>query len=470
MPKKRNAGRKRTNATSKITFRRVVNWALAHRRRTGRWPTKVSGMVAKEPSVTWAQVDEACRYGQHGLPAIGSLAKLLRRCPPDRGLRHPPLTIEQVLDWAEQHHRLTGRWPYTASGRVRTAVGLTWHAIDDGLRLGYCGLPGGSSLSRLLRKHVGKAYSLRGQPLTIRQIRKWALSHRAKRGRWPSAVSGRVLDAPHESWPAIESALRDGYRGLPGGNSLKKLFKRRKGSLSNMRMPPLSIPKILRWADAYRRRTGRWPTRDAGPIPEARPTTWRGVHTALAKGGRGLPGGTTLPMLLMKRRGARNRLKLPPLSRRRVIKWIRSHHRRTGKWPLVNSGPIREAPGESWVGVDWSLRVGRRSFKAGSSLALVVRACMPQIEPDRRRSDLTIRDILLWARAHYRRNGAWPDRYSGRVVDAPGEVWLRIDDALRTGKRGLAGGSSLKTLFAGRRPSKPIRFWSRYQVRYSTNQ
>ncbi len=452
-----------------LTIEQIKRWARSCHRRTGAWPTQHDGAVAERPDLTWALINGACLHGRHGLRPIGSLGRLLNRAFPGRRRRsrRPPLDVEQIFEWAKEHHARTGRWPYAASGRVRGAPGETWNSINSCLEAGLRGLPGGSSLSRFLRKRVGKSHSLKAPPLTIAQIRRWAESHRAKRGRWPSELSGRVLDAPQESWRAIDTALRDGYRGLPGGNSLKKLFKRRKGSPSNMRMPPLSISKILRWADAYRRRTGRWPTRDAGPIPETRPTTWRGVHTALAKGGRGLAGGTTLAILLMKRRGARNRLKLPPLSMRQVSNWIKSHHRRTGKWPLVNSGLIREAPGESWVGVDWSLRVGRRGLKGGSSLALVVRACMPQIDPDRRRNKLTIRDILLWARAHYRRNGAWPDRYAGRVVDAPREVWLRIDNALRTGKRGLAGGSSLKALFAGRRPAKPIRFWSRYRVGYS---
>ena len=39
--------------------------------------------------------------------------------------------------------------------------------------------------------------------------------------------------------------------------------------------------------------------------------------------------------------------------------------------------------------------------------------------------------------------GAWPRWDSGPVIDAPGELWRRIDCALILGTRGLPGGSTL---------------------------
>jgi hypothetical protein len=78
------------------------------------------------------------------------------RRPSRRRLRgsRPHITAAQILAWADAHHRRTGRWPMMASGPVTAGpLGLIWRALDSALRLGFRGLPGGSSLARLLAEH-----------------------------------------------------------------------------------------------------------------------------------------------------------------------------------------------------------------------------------------------------------------------------------------------------------------------------
>jgi hypothetical protein len=61
--------------------------------------------------------------------------------------KRPPLTVETILAWADAHYARTGTWP-----KIRTAdagslpPGDSWHAIDQALRQGWGGLPGGDSL------------------------------------------------------------------------------------------------------------------------------------------------------------------------------------------------------------------------------------------------------------------------------------------------------------------------------------
>ena len=55
---------------------------------------------------------------------------------------------------------------------------------------------------------------------------------------------------------------------------------------------------------------------------------------------------------------------------------------------------------------------------------------------------------LAWADAHRARTGSQPHDRSGPVADAPGETWGNIDRALRHGRRGLPGGTSLSWLLA----------------------
>jgi hypothetical protein len=51
-----------------------------------------------------------------------------------------------------------------------------------------------------------------------------------------------------------------------------------------------------------------------------------------------------------------------------VVAWADAHHTRTGDWPKHKSGPIPEAPGEKWQGVENALRLGLRGLPGGSSL------------------------------------------------------------------------------------------------------
>src|SRR5262245_15806480 len=62
-----------------------------------------------------------------------------------------PLTVEEILAWADAYRRLHGRWPASrCGGPVPGAPGLTWEALNVALRDGWRGLPGGWSLRLLL--------------------------------------------------------------------------------------------------------------------------------------------------------------------------------------------------------------------------------------------------------------------------------------------------------------------------------
>jgi hypothetical protein len=86
------------------------------------------------------------------------LARLLARA---YGIRNrtnlPALNLKQILSWAEAHYRRTGSWPTRNSGAVAAAPQESWHGIEMALQHGCRGLPGKSSLSRLLRPNRQKA-------------------------------------------------------------------------------------------------------------------------------------------------------------------------------------------------------------------------------------------------------------------------------------------------------------------------
>jgi hypothetical protein len=160
--------------------------------------------------------------------------------------------------------------------------------------------------------------------------------------------------------------------------------------------PKLTIAKVLRWADAHRRRTGRWPSNRSGPIPEAPGDTWSAVASALADGLRGLPAGQTLPLLLTERRGRRTRVAQPPLTEAQVLAWADAYHEQTGRWPTAASGPVRGAPGETWRDIGLALRRGRRGLPGGDSLPrLLVRHGRKPRRWDRPSSWTAEQDALL---------------------------------------------------------------------------
>jgi hypothetical protein len=69
-----------------------------------------------------------------------------------RAGRHPQLTVEQILAWADAHLERTGRWPGVQSGEIREAPGRTWAAVNAALGRGSHGLPGGDSLVQVLAR------------------------------------------------------------------------------------------------------------------------------------------------------------------------------------------------------------------------------------------------------------------------------------------------------------------------------
>jgi hypothetical protein len=287
---------------------------------------------------------------------------------PRKSRRPPPLSEEQILAWADAFHDRHGRWPKKDDGPIEGTLQEKWLNVDMALRLGLRGLPGGSSLARLLAEKRWVRNHMALPRLSREQILAWADAHHTRIGSWPNRGSGPVVGAPGETWLALDVALMQGHRGLPGGSSLARLLEEERGVRNRATVPPLTAELMLAWADAHHRRTGKWPNRTSGAIAEAPGETWLAVHTALRNGQRSLAGGSSLAQFLNEHRDVRNHKRLPPLTAKQILAWASAHHRRTGRWPSRYSGPVEGSDGETWAGINTALEKGQRGFPGGSSL------------------------------------------------------------------------------------------------------
>lgn len=276
----------------RLKIAEILRWVDDYHQRTGHWPNVESGEIPGTVQESWLTVDESLRRGVRGVKGGSSLARLLQA---RRGVRNPqgllPLTHEQILEWADAHHARTGQWPAQGSGQI---VGdETWARVDEALLSGYRGLKPGSSIALLLAERRGVRNMFEVPRLTPATILRWADAHLKRTGKWPIRSSGPVEGEPDETWLGVATALRQGLRGLPAGDTLAQFLVRHRGKRHRNRLPPLTVEEIRKWTWAYRRRTGKWPGMRSGSIPDSPGDTWAGIAKSLHRGKRGLPAGLT---------------------------------------------------------------------------------------------------------------------------------------------------------------------------------
>jgi hypothetical protein len=219
-----------------------------------------------------------------------------------QGRRGLHVTESFIAERALEYRALTGNWPKATTeeqvpgGHIRDTWGRYEYALREGLR----GLPGGSSLAKLLSERFGVPNKAALPRLTEDFVSDMALGFFWRHGSWPTQYSGRV-DGGYETdtWSGYNTALMTGARGLLGGSSLAKLFEDRFGvqNISNKR--PINTEFILERAAEHNRSKGRWPSVHSGKVENGHPgDTWAAYHSALYSGARGLPGGSSLAKLL----------------------------------------------------------------------------------------------------------------------------------------------------------------------------
>jgi len=353
----------------------------------------------------------------------------------------PPLSLEVVLEWADGYRQQTGRWPSKATAGG-PCDGETWGAIDMALKNGSRGLKAGSSLGRLLAERRDATNRTNTMPLNERIVLTWADAYFAQHNTWPNRKSG-VVDGTNERWDNVDQLLRLGLRGLKKSGSLTALLAKRRGVERHHSVrKPLTEAQVLRWADEFFRRHRFYPSVSETESPIAG-ETWRAIDNALRSGTRGLRGGGSLWQLLRAKRCLTKTTRTTDLSEAQILVWADQFFAEHGTWPDQNSGEMPDT-GEDWKSLDVALQKGYRNLDGGSSVSRLLEKYGRKQNP-MNRPRLSEAQIVSWAKEYVALHGVPPTKRSGPVRDTD-ENWGAIDQALRTGIRGLRGGASLSRL------------------------
>lgn len=292
------------------------------------------------------------------------------------------------------------------------------------------------------KKRKKKPPQWRPGPHSVPKIKEWVQDWYARRGEYPIVTSGRIPGTLGETWVAVDAALRVGSRGLSGKSSLADFLFRHFGKRNAQNPPLLTASQIRDWIREWHELTGRYPQYDDGEIPNSGGEIWSSVSNALNNGKRGLPQSGTLADFIERYFGQRNRRHLPKMSESQIHTWIKNWHSRWGKFPSLNSGPIPNSGGETWLKVNRDLLDGLRGLPGKSSLAQFLTRHYRHRNIQRLPA-LGVSQVRSWIVRWHKRTGAFPMKKDGAIPGSGGETWSAIETALLQGKRGLPQAGSL---------------------------
>lgn len=370
-----------------------------------------------------------------------------------------PLSEEAILTAARAFYAQHGRIPTKYfNAPVPGLSDETWVGIDLALSKGLRGLAGGTSLSVLLapmRKELGILRSSEKQTLSEKQVLAASIKYFRATGQFPNQkTTDSVPGMPGETWTILDTALRDGNRGLPGGSSLSILTKAARdkvGLVKKHEKGELTVKQILAAGSEYLSVNGKIPTVETSDgVPGLPNETWIGINSALHRGLRGLPNGSSLSKVLRPLReklGIKNNNEKAPLSVAKIVTAARLFYREHGILPSQSTtDPVPGMKGENWSAINANLKQGGRGLPGSTSLSNVLAGLRDELGIVSRKEKplLTEKQIIVAAKKYYKVTGRLPGAHNQDPVPGmPGEKWQNIQNALKKGLRGLPGGTSL---------------------------
>ena len=232
-----------------LTLDYIKRKILEHHRDRGRWPVSGSDTISRDGRA-WGSVN--CFLAKQHRTTLSALCRELGK--------PPPLTVDYIEQRVRQVHEETGIWPNKNSGKV-PGDGRTWSHVHVILKTRHQ-----TTLSRVCER-LGKRRRLEPGYIGAK-----AQEFHEKAGRWPT--SNDLIPGDGRKWNSASMVLRKQTgRGLPD-----LVYELSGGSVLLEHVQVLVV--------AYRKRTGRWPTKK-GATGSYRISTWPAVDRWLAANRRG---------------------------------------------------------------------------------------------------------------------------------------------------------------------------------------
>ena len=353
---------------NKLTIYQIIEWAKDHFKKTNEWPTYKSGAVLADYSEKWGAINSALQGGHRGLETNETLEALLWR---EKGvvgtLAGKKLSNKKILDLTKQHFEKTGLYPTSNSDWILEGKD-SWSTISVALNRGFRGLPGGSSLAKLLHAHNLKANLGARKYPSKEEIVEAAKEYKTqdKNSKLPTSKSGpfpnpNYLDL---TWGAINSAIAKGSIEYTKAKTLTDLWVLEFGSRNINNLEDLSEEQILQWCDKYQEDhpNKKFPSNQSVPIVTMGTETFMSIDTAIRENRRGLTGLVSLAHLLFKKRGKRTNKNLPKIKIKQIKVWMIAWHNHYQKWPTASDGEIPNTGGEKWSNINATLHRGGRGW------------------------------------------------------------------------------------------------------------
>ena len=368
----------------KLTIHQIIEWAKDHFGKTKEWPTYKSGNVLAEPSENWSAIRSNLVAGGRGLPKGLSVEKVLFDELGVVGVRAgKKLTEQRVLTFALMHYEETGSYPTESSDWILDGKD-SWPTISFALNQGLRGLPGGSSLAKLLQAHNLKAnpherdYPSKDEIVDAAEIyQALAIDNKLPTKESGSFLNPKYLDL---SWGAINSAITRGAIEDVQAKTLADLWVLEFDYRNVNDLGKLTECQILQWCDIYQSQhpDELLPSNQSESIPEMGTETFMGIDTAIRENRRGLQGLVSLDNLLFKKRGKRSNRNLPLITLKQIESWMVAWHGQNQKWPSSTDGEIPDSGSEKWSNINAVLHRGGRGLPK-TSLAKLKAALIKKV-------------------------------------------------------------------------------------------
>jgi hypothetical protein len=131
-------------------FKHILSW----KKETKEFPSSKSKEMVPGTVDSWRSFDVALVHGLRGLSGGSSLVKLMEKAGRKNIGNQPRLSEDTIVRlaraWKRSHE---GRRPGRHTSGTIPGTGDGWMSMENALVKGLRGLPGGSSLAKLLDKH-----------------------------------------------------------------------------------------------------------------------------------------------------------------------------------------------------------------------------------------------------------------------------------------------------------------------------